>query len=70
MLRSFVAKERNDLIGYSINTLYDETLGAYGIGNHKHPCTSRAGVYIGFCGHLNPVDPSVSSYMSTGEISC
>ena len=31
MLRSFVAKERNDLIGYSINTLYDETLEAYRI---------------------------------------
>ena len=26
-----LAKERNDLIGYSINTLYDETLRAYGI---------------------------------------
>ena len=32
------------------------------LGNHKHPCASRAGVYIGFRGHLNPVDPSVSSY--------
>ena len=31
MLRSVVAKERNDLIGYSINTLYNETFGAYGI---------------------------------------
>ena len=32
------------------------------LGNHKHPCASRAGVYIGFRGYLNPVDPSVSSY--------
>ena len=32
------------------------------LGNHKHSCASRAGVYIGFRGHLNPVDPSVSSY--------
>ena len=32
------------------------------LGNHKHPCASRAGVYIGFCGALNPVDPSDSSY--------
>ena len=31
MLRSVVAKERNDLIGYSINTLYDEAFRAYGI---------------------------------------
>ena len=42
MLRSFVAKERNDLIGYSINTLYNETLGGLQDlhvdppGNHKH----------------------------------
>ena len=28
---SFVATERNDLIGYSVSTLYDETLGAYRI---------------------------------------
>ena len=32
------------------------------LGNHKHPCASRVGVYIGFRGHLNPVDLSVSSY--------
>ena len=32
------------------------------LGNHKHPCASGAGVYIGFRGHLNHVDPSVSSY--------
>ena len=32
------------------------------LGNHKHPCASRAGVYIGFRGALNPVDPSDSSY--------
>ena len=29
------------------------------LGNHKHPCASRAGVYIGFCGALNPVDPRI-----------
>ena len=32
------------------------------LGNHKHLCALRAGVYIGFQGHLNPVDPLVSSY--------
>ena len=32
------------------------------LGNHKHPCASRAGVYIGFRRALNPVDPSDSSY--------
>ena len=32
------------------------------LGNHKHPCASRADVYIGFRGYLNPVDPSDSSY--------
>ena len=32
------------------------------LGNHKHPCTSRTGVYIGFRGALSPVDPSDSSY--------
>ena len=29
MLYSLVARERNNLIGYSINTLYDEILWAY-----------------------------------------
>ena len=29
MFCSLVAKERNNLIGYSINTLYDEILEAY-----------------------------------------
>jgi len=32
------------------------------LGNHKHPCASREGVYIGFCRALNLVDPSDSSY--------
>ena len=32
------------------------------LGNHKHLCALCAGVYIGFRGDLNPVDPSVSSY--------
>ena len=57
--RSFVAKEKNDLIGYSINTLYDEPSGLRDLdpfGNHKHPCASHTGVYIGFRGHLNPVN--------------
>ena len=65
MLRSVAAKEKNDLIGYSINTLYNETPGLRDLdplGNHKHPCTSHVGVYIGFCGALNPIDPSTSSY--------
>ena len=30
MLRSFVAKDRNNSIGYSINTLYNEPLGPTG----------------------------------------
>ena len=65
MLRSVVAKERNDLIGYSINTLYNETPGLQDLdplGNHKHPCTLHPGVYTGFHGALNPIDPSISSY--------
>ena len=65
MLRIVVAKERNDLIGYSINTLYNETPGLRDLdplGNHKHPCTSRVGVYIGFRGALNLIDLSISSY--------
>ena len=30
--------------------------------NSKHPCTSHVGVYIGFCGNLNPADTTVLSY--------
>ena len=32
------------------------------LGNHKHLCASRTGVYIGFRGALNLVDPSDSLY--------
>ena len=62
---SFVAKEISGLIGYSINTLYDKPRGVRDLdplGNHKHPRASHAGVYIGFCGNVNPKDPSVLSY--------
>ena len=34
------------------------------LGNHKHPCASRTGVYIGFRGALNPVDSSYNLYLT------
>ena len=55
MLCTFVAKEQNNFIGYSMNTIYNETLGPMGfrfLENHKHLCN-----YIGFCS-----DASVLSY--------
>ena len=67
MFCNLVAKERNNLIGYSINTLYDEILEGlhnlymhiHPVGNHKHTCALHVGVYINFRWHLNPVGPSV-----------
>ena len=49
----------SDIATYTMNPRGLRDLDS--LGNHKHPCASRAGIYIGFRGHLDPVDPSVSS---------
>jgi len=64
LLGSFITKKRNDLIGYSINTLYDEAFREYGIQIPMENINTLAlhAIYIGFHRALNPADPSVLSY--------